>query len=296
MGYMSIHTSSAAGASPSYTRSITIDHTKCGSADSSNFPVLVSLSGTTLKTVANGGHVNRSDGYDIGFYSDSAHTSKYNWAVEYYDPVGGVLVAWVKIPTVSHTSDTVFYINYGNTTITTFQGGAVGTVYSNGYAAVYWMSEATGASLVDQTGNGNSGTPTVSNPTQVSGKVDGALSFANASSQYFDCGTMTSVDNISNYSIGYWGKRVSTSYLVMAGKNAATVNNYVYGGSVMNFTVRPAQASVSTGNGYVDDANWHHYYATFDGTQGTANNRPLMYFDGTSRTMSITGTFPQKQT
>ena len=50
-----------------YSRTITINHTLCGGSDSSNFPVLISITDPSLKTIANGGHVHNSNGYDISW-------------------------------------------------------------------------------------------------------------------------------------------------------------------------------------------------------------------------------------
>src|ERR1035437_8448915 len=105
----------------SYYRSLTIDHTKCGSANSSSFPVLVSLSDATFKDASHSGHVQSSSGYDIIFTSDSAGTTKIPWEIESYDNVNGVLVAWVNVATVSHTVDTVIYVFYGDASISTAQ-------------------------------------------------------------------------------------------------------------------------------------------------------------------------------
>ena len=293
MGFRSIHTRSASSIT-SYTRSLTIDHTKCGSADSTDFPVLISLSDTTLKTKANGGHVNRSDAFDLGFYSDSAHTSKYNWAVEYYDPVNGVLVAWVKIPTVSHTSDTVFYINYGDPTITTFQGGAVGTVYTNGYIAVYWMSEATGANIVDQTGNGNTGTPT-NNPVQTAGQIDGSLAMTVAATNFFDLGTMTAINGISKLSISYWAKRTASTQMYLMRRS--TSSNWD-GVSLLNddnaylFLGTSAFAYQGAAVWSATNRNWNHVAYTFDGTQTGNSNRVKGYTNGGATIVGFSGTMP----
>src|ERR1017187_5598006 len=71
----------------SYTRTVSVDHTKCGSASAlSDFPVLVSISHTTFETVANGGHISntvtQSGGNavtmpaDMIFTSDAGGTTK----------------------------------------------------------------------------------------------------------------------------------------------------------------------------------------------------------------------------
>jgi hypothetical protein len=87
-----------------------------------NFTVLVNVTDPGLKTVDQvGGHVRRADGFDIGFYTDAALTTKLKWQIEKYDNVAGTLVAWVKLPTLSSSTDTVFYMGYGDETIVTAQ-------------------------------------------------------------------------------------------------------------------------------------------------------------------------------
>src|SRR5581483_1813978 len=75
-------------------RSLSVDHTKVP-ATLVNFPVLVSVSDPALKTVANGGHVQNANGYDIGFYADAGGVNKLKWEVERYNGATGQLIAWV---------------------------------------------------------------------------------------------------------------------------------------------------------------------------------------------------------
>lgn len=91
----------------SYQRAITIDHTKVPNTDQVNFPFLLNTTDSTLATVANGGHVASSNGYDIIFTSDSAGQNVLNYEMEEYNPATGQVVAWIRIPTLSHTADTV---------------------------------------------------------------------------------------------------------------------------------------------------------------------------------------------
>src|ERR1017187_4552364 len=90
IAFLLIASSQAFGAY-SFYRSITVDYTKTGSSDLSNFPVLVSISHATLKTVANGGHVQNtttqsSPGVtmpaDLIFATTSAGSTKLPWEVE----------------------------------------------------------------------------------------------------------------------------------------------------------------------------------------------------------------------
>ena len=60
----------------------------------------------------NGGHVENSLGYDIIFINKNF--IKLDHQVESYDPVTGNLVAWVRLPVLSSTSDTKILMLYGN--------------------------------------------------------------------------------------------------------------------------------------------------------------------------------------
>ena len=51
-----------------YSRSITINHNKVPNTDQSNFPLLISGTYPYLATVANGGRVRNSNGYDYHIY------------------------------------------------------------------------------------------------------------------------------------------------------------------------------------------------------------------------------------
>lgn len=123
----------------SYYRSITIDYTKCGTANSTDFPVLVSFTDATFKTVANGGRVQNASGYDIAFYSDSARTTALFWEIDQYDASSGATGTcsfWVKVPTLSVTANTVIYVAYGDSSISSFQSTA-SSVWNANYKGVY---------------------------------------------------------------------------------------------------------------------------------------------------------------
>jgi hypothetical protein len=77
--------------------------------------------------------------------------------VEQYNSVTGQLVAWVSIPTMSHTSDTVIYVLYGNPGITISQQNPT-SVWDSNFSAVYHLqSRPLGTSVTDSTAYGNSG-------------------------------------------------------------------------------------------------------------------------------------------
>jgi len=169
----------------SYLRAITVDHTKIPNTDQTNFPFLFSATDPLLATSVNGGHIANPNGYDIIFTSDSSGQTPLNYEIEEYNPTTGQIVAWVQIPDLSHTSDTVIYLFYGNSNITVSQQNPTGT-WDSSFQAVWHLPNGTTLSANDSTANANNGTITDVAPT--TGKIDGGAVF-NGSTSQITCGS-----------------------------------------------------------------------------------------------------------
>jgi hypothetical protein len=276
-------------------RSMTIDHTKVSSTQS-NFTVLVSVTDPALKTVANGGHVANANGYDIGFYSDSGGTTKLKWQVEKYDGTTGNLIAWVKIPSVSSSSDTVFYLMYGDSSINTDQSDPPNTWDSN-FKGVYHLSEATGSTSKDSTSNGYNGTP-IANPTQGTGKIDGSLTF-NGSTQYVSAVNPAGMnfERTDPFTVSFWAKPNSTARAEAVVKIMGSspyrgwecmTNGYsgVQSTGVVSFGLNSISRSnvviVYTSSATnLNDGNWHLYHFTSNGSSTAAGLK--IYEDGIAK-------------
>ena len=153
-----------------YRRAIVIDHTKVPNTDQANFPVLISGTYGYLANVANGGHVQNANGYDIIFSSDCTGNQKLDHEIESYNPATGAVAMWVRLANVSHTTDTVFYVSYGDSTIQTSQENRTG-VWDSSYEMVLHLAEAA-APYNDSTANAyvsGGGTP----PTPVARATSG---------------------------------------------------------------------------------------------------------------------------
>jgi hypothetical protein len=158
--------SAACGSGYSFCRQISVDHTQAGSSDSSSFTILASTTLASLKTVTNGGDVNNTVTFngqtvpaDLIFSTTSDCATLMSWDFEHYSATTGEIEAWVLLTTLSHTSNTIFYMCYGKVSVSTYQGGSVGAAWNANYQAVYHLSKGTAASstalsLVDSTGNG----------------------------------------------------------------------------------------------------------------------------------------------
>jgi Bacterial Ig-like domain (group 3)/YDG domain/Concanavalin A-like lectin/glucanases superfamily/Domain of unknown function (DUF2341) len=110
---------------------ITIDHTKV-SSNLTNFPVLISLTNASLQASA------QPNGNDLLFTSLDG-TNKLSHEIESYTASNGSLVAWVNVPGLSASADTILYLYYGNST-TTNQENAT-RVWDSNFKAVWHLHD-----------------------------------------------------------------------------------------------------------------------------------------------------------
>ena len=160
-----------------FRKSITIDRTKisdgsCGTTIS-NFPMLFSVTDADLATTVNGGDVASYDApskdpRDIIFRALDDDTCggpgtspcTLDHEIEKYVDTSGEMVAWVRIPSVNTnaaSSDTVVYIYYCNSDITSSTQNVSG-VWDSNYVGVWHLDETSG-DHADSTLSNNTGTP-----------------------------------------------------------------------------------------------------------------------------------------
>ena len=272
---------------------MTIDHTKVPSTQS-NFTVLVSLTDPALKTVANGGHVGNANGYDIGFYADSGGTTKLKWEVEKYDGVTGNLIAWVKIPSVSSSSDTVFYLMYGDSTINTDQSDPPNTWDSN-FKSVWHLGNGSTLSLNDSTSNGSS-LANVGATGATTGKISGGAGPFNGTSQCLK--TVNSINLGANkVTLSAWINITGYTNSNFAALAQFASTNWWFDNN--SFSSTPNEAGTwgvwAAGSGGSHNggkftrpsAGVHHVVFTYDTTLGTALNVKA-YVDGVAQTITQT--------
>lgn len=165
---------SVGAAATGFYRSITVDHTKLGSSDLTNFPVFVTVTDTNLKTVANGGHVDNTAGIlNIWVATTTTGATKVPFQIAKYDGSAGTLSMWVLGASVSHTVDTLIgYLRYGDPAVTTDQSNAAGTFTA--FRTVAHTQAVSGSSTAisgnDSTGNALNWTLT-SSPTAATGQL-----------------------------------------------------------------------------------------------------------------------------
>ena len=123
-----------------------MDHTQVP-ADQSAFPLLVEVADVGLS-----GHA-QPDGDDFLFTAADGLT-QLSHEIESYDSATGQLLAWVNVPLLSSSVDTVLYLYYGNA-LAESQADPAG-VWDSGYLAVHHLEETAGL-VTDSTANGNDG-------------------------------------------------------------------------------------------------------------------------------------------
>jgi hypothetical protein len=168
-----------------YKRTITVDHTKVVTSDQTNFPVLVEFTHADFKSVPNGGHVQSASGFDMVFYAEFALSTKFDHEIEFYNPATGHVVMNVRIPSLSHTVDTTFYVGYGDASITTSQENVTG-VWDTARKGVFHFPDGTTLDALDSTGTQNG---TINGATAAAGRIGSGSASFNGSSKRISLGT-----------------------------------------------------------------------------------------------------------
>lgn len=228
-----------------------------------------------LATVANGGTVQNSSGYDVTFSSDNACATGLNFELEDYNVTGDA--TWhVQLSSLSHTVDTVVYVCYNNSSISTFQGNVSGTWDSN-YKRVYHLS--TGSNTLDSTGNQNLNTSGTSlnlgsladggtrSTTQTGGTANGIPygSSTRTLEVWLNSNSCSTSENILVY-----GANTALNFqdlVLVCGSGSISYEFGVFGGS---------NHVISTGGawGFLADPDWNYFVASYDGTKA------YLYVDG----------------
>ena len=175
-------------------RKITIDYTKIDD-DLTDFPVLVKLTSSNFDfSKAN------SDGFDVRFTSDNG-TTLLKYERERHDATNKLAEYWVKIPSISSTENTEFFVYYK--TEDTDDGADPTNVWDSNFKGVWHMKDLTTSTIEDSTSNNNDGAKKASNePIQADGQIAKAQSF-DGTNDYINCGTPTIT---GTFTVEAWAK------------------------------------------------------------------------------------------
>ncbi len=175
-----------------YRKSITI-HAAQVAGNLAGFPVLIELE-NDIDLISNA----QANGLDILFTAADG-TTKLDHEIEQFTHGADTLTAWVKVPNLSSTTDTVLYIYYGNASAADQQN--VSGVWNSGFGGVWHLDEA-GAPYTDVSGHANNST-SGTYPVQESGVVNNAQRF-NGTSQRFLVPASPSIELTNNGTVSAW--------------------------------------------------------------------------------------------
>lgn len=210
----------------SYKRKFTIDHTKIDE-DLSDFPILVVLNSTNIDYSKT-----QDAGQDIRFYNGSENT-QLKYEIEKWNESGNSYV-WVKIDSISSSTDTDFYIYYGNDTIS--DGQDKHNTWNNNYMAVWHQKDGSDSTANERTLSITGATPTSNN------YLDGGYDYS------ADSARMTRDENL-------FASRPRTVTVATEWSNQNTEYGHLvsanYGRTYINYYYGKAQAVYYTGSEYV---------------------------------------------
>jgi len=137
--------------------------------------------------------------------------------------------------------------------------------------ARWHLNEATGATVLDTSGNGRDGTP-VNNPISITGKLNNALSF-DGINQYVNCGNITQFERTQSFSVEFWIKYTSTSIKAVVGNLslAGTGKGWqIYtDGTKVGYQLRAGTTlnavHLTFTDSLLNNGNWHHVVFTYNG-------------------------------
>jgi hypothetical protein len=249
-----------------YRKQVTIDHTKVVQ-DLTGFPILISVADADLASKA------QDDGDDIAF-ADSNGT-KLDHEIEFFNGTSGNLVAWVSVPNLSSTVDTVLYMYYGNPSASSQEN--VAGVWSSDYRMVQHLSETSGTHY-DSSQYGNNGTY-YGSQQNATGQMDGADGFvgnfgSTPRGDYVDIGNDTSLNINEAITISAWIKsndQTQWNHICTKGNGEWNVDaNRVYQLAIqpdetIDLIVNSNQTAKALTTKSVSIEQWFYVVGTYDG-------------------------------
>lgn len=267
-----------------YGKSITINHAQVPNTDQQDFPLSFAGSYGFLATTGNGGNVQSANGYDIIFTADQAGKIPLAFEREMYTSSGAVAF-WVQVPTLSHTTDTVIYIWYGNASVTTDQAKPA-AVWDTDFKAVYHLAQAPGGSnaILDSTSNQNDATASSAHFSLTAALIGNGLASDGASNSNSIAGP-TAVSGGGPMTASMWIKTTglnssNQSYLLNkvswpnSGWEMLDDGQYIYG-ILWRADPDVDNSLIYVPRGTINDGNWHLLSGTID-----ANDSLSFYVDG----------------
>ncbi|MFX0081313.1 MAG: LamG-like jellyroll fold domain-containing protein [Candidatus Hodarchaeota archaeon] len=264
-----------------YYKEIIIDHTKVmGLVDHTNFPVLISITDQDLHNDV------QPDGQDIAFaLGNDWLDHEIELFNQNYNITHAQLIAWVRFPSLSTSTDTLIRMFYGNSTLHP-QGSHEG-VWNSNYKGVWHLSELSGDAL-DSTQYHASGTVTGTVSRVLGGKVNGGFNFATTGST----GTVNVGDpndnhldfGLTSFTVSFWINIDDSlgTWQVPLYKGASSAGDKGFDfetpttGNYLSFRISDGTSVIGSPSTNIIFDSWIHITGVVD----RANNKIRIYKDG----------------
>lgn len=164
---------------------------------------------------------------------------------------------------------------------------------NTGLVAHWSFDQASGTTLLDDSGNGHTGT-LMSTPTWTAGRINNALKFDGTDS--VSLGNITQINNVPKLTLATWMKRNSAGAMVLVGKQTSNQDVAIEAWSDGKVYFQMSKGSDTYGTITLNDTAWHHVTMVFDGTLTGNANRLKVYVDGVQKTLTFKGTVPTATT
>jgi cysteine-rich repeat protein len=258
-----------------YKQNIAIDHTKVGE-NLTDFPVLFKDNNFSSDVYSRA----QSNGRDLVFSSDEAGTTLLPSEVVSWNSGAQTSEVWVKVPSISATTDTTIWVWYGNPSATL--NSSAGNVWSNNYRGVWHLNETvtdetTGGTHYDSTVNANNGTQY--NNATTAGKIGNGQSF-DGNADYITIPSSSSISLTGPHTLSVWAYRtaISAAYTRYIVREApGNVDPWVYYGLMQNNNTNDLLLQHATGGAGTAESlstnadppfnQWYKIDAVYTGTQ-----------------------------
>ncbi len=263
-----------------------------------NFPFLFKVTDPEMRSTVNGGHVSSASGFDIVFYQNAC-SNPLDHQLESYNPATGDVTIWVRIPSLSTTSDTRIYVYYGNGGIGS--STSVNTVWDASYNAVWHLNNnPAGAApqMTDGTANAHNGTAfgSMTAANLVAGKMGEAINFDEVNdyiripdflygqeltvSFWFNLSEVNGNSYQYAFSHGAWATQNSLN--VYIGEDNITIPSEIHNRGMVKTVFRDSNDAnnfdtLNAGTTWID-GNWHYYTMRIQDFGGAT-----IYVDGVQR-------------
>jgi hypothetical protein len=209
------------------------------------------------------------------FMNDVGTSTRVYHDLESYDASSGALVAWVNIPLLSSSTDTILYMYYGNPHC--ISQAYPEKTWDSHYQAVWHMNDATISTISDSTINGYTGNKKAANePIAGTAQIDTGQTF-DGSDDYIQMSAPITTTGVKS-----WSCWLSTSLATPPGSFVSVFGNTFIGSSEdkgIEICMGWPGPVIAFGIGNVElyghflavqipvpDSNLHYYTAVYDGT------------------------------